>query len=60
MTVECPDCGAGVEVPVAWQTPTIPPMLPALPTRTLVRGIGHVCTERDLLVETLSRLVNGR
>jgi uncharacterized membrane protein len=60
MTVECPDCGVGVVVPVEWQTPTIPPMVPVLPTRTLVRGIGHVCSERDLLVETLSRLANGR
>jgi hypothetical protein len=60
MMVECPDCGAAVAVPVEWQTPTLPPMVPALPTRTLVRQIGHVCSERDLLVETLSRLVNGR
>jgi len=57
--VECPDCGAAVAVPPAWQTPTIPPMVPALPLRTLVRQIGHVCAERDLLVETLTRLARS-
>jgi len=60
MTVQCPYCDATVPVPVEWQSPTIPPMLPAIPDALLVRQLGHVCSERDLLVETLSRVANGR
>lgn len=56
MTVECPYCAEVVEVPVEWQSPTIPPMLPAIPLGSLVRQLGHVCSERALLIETLSQM----
>lgn len=55
LSVCCPKCEAEVFLPPEWQTPTIPPMVPNIPTLILLRNIGHTCELADI-VKVLSRV----
>ena len=60
MDVYCPRCERKVDVRPEHLTPTIPPMVPNMPTMIwLYEVVGHRCEERDVQARTIADLAGA-